>query len=308
MRTGFFSLVLAGAWLVPVLSPPAAERPVVLLLHGRGVTGLDSASLRRDWRDALNMGLLAAGAVAMIREGDLRLVWYADALDTRATAACPSDTGRAPTSEVAAGMATAGALLGLMADWMGQAEATALRSLAGDLAYLGDPGARCTVEDRLGRALAAAAAEGRPVVLIAHSFGALVSYHHLRTRPAPAPRVERYVTIGSLLGRPELRQLLLGAEGREGVSLPDSVGSWVNVRDPDDPLATAVHPARAERAGDILDVTTERSLPGDSHDAARYLADPATARAVLGGWCAALSAGIAGERSCSILQPRPSSP
>jgi hypothetical protein len=302
-RKAFFTLAIAGVWLLPAFTPPAHERPVVLVLHGRGVSGLDSAGLRRDWRDALNLGLVAAGAGSLIGEGDFRLVWYADAMDARPAAPCPPETGRAPASELAAGMAAAGALLGLMADWMGEAEAAALRSMAGDLAYLGDPAARCTVEDRLGRALASAAAEGRPVVLVAHSFGSLVSYHHLRVRASPAPRVERWVTVGSLLGRPELRQLLLGPEGRAGVSLPGGVGSWVNVRDPADPLATAVNPPRAERAGDIQDVTTERSLPGDPHDIARYLADPATARAVLGGWCAALSGGGTGEHSCSLLRP-----
>jgi hypothetical protein len=66
------------------------------------------------------------------------------------------------------------------------------------------------------------------------------------------------VTTGSLLGRPELRQLLL-----------------------------------------------ERSLPGDPHDASRYLADPATVRAVLEAWCRALPDGGSAERSCRETKSPP---
>jgi hypothetical protein len=299
-------LVAAGALLALGMGSPGGTvagndpgRPVVLVLHGRGVTGADSTGLRRQWRDALNQGLVAVGGSSLLAEDDLRLVWYADALDPRQPTRCDAGPGGAPTSELASGLAAAGELLGVAAEWMGDAEGAALRSLAGDLIYLGDDRKRCRAETRLADALARTAHEGRPVVLVAHSFGSLVSYHHLRVRDTTsAPRVERFVTIGSLLGRPELRRLLLGPEGRDAV-LPAGVGSWVNVRDPGDPLASAlVELGEAGRSGRIQDVTTERQLPGDPHDAARYLADPATARAVLAAWCAALPGGGSGERAC----------
>jgi hypothetical protein len=295
---------LSDAALPAASSSPASAdgrspgRPVVLVLHGRGVQSEDSASLRREWRDALNMGLVAAGARSLIGEEDLRLVWYADALDPRASGACAGSRG-APTSEVASGLAAAGSLLGMAAELMGGVEGDALRSLAGDLLYLGDDRKRCAAEERLADALAGAAREARPVVLVAHSFGSLVSYHHLRTRDTlSAPRVERFVTIGSLLGRPELRTLLLGPEGRDPV-LPAGVGSWVNVRDPADPFASSLIGLGAlGRGGKVQDVQTEASPPGDPHDAARYLADPATAHAVLLAWCVALPAGGSAEPYC----------
>ena len=308
-------LVAAGALLAalatasPEGSKPAADpgRPVVLVLHGRGVSGVDSASLRRDWRDALNLGLVAAGSESFVGVDDLRLVWYADALDPREAGRCAAGPDGAPASELASGLAAAGELLGIAAEWMGDAEGAALRSLAGDLIYLGDDQKRCGAESRLVDALQRATREDRPIVLVAHSFGSLVSYHHLRVRDSTAaPRVERYVTIGSLLGRAELRRLLLGPEGSDPV-LPAGVGSWVNVRDPADPLASAlVGLGEAGRSGRIQDVKTERGLPGDPHEAARYLADPATARAVLVGWCAALPAGGSGERACRAAGSAPS--
>jgi hypothetical protein len=285
-------------------APPG--RPVVLFLHGRGVQDADSANLRREWRAALNMGLAAAGAEPLIGEDDFELVWYADALDPRAGGACPASRSGAPTSEIASGLASAGALLGMAAEWMGDAEGAALRSLAGDLLYLGDDAKRCAAERRLELALADALRESRPVVLVAHSFGSLVSYHHLRVRDtASAPRVERFVTIGSLLGRPELRQLLLGQGGREPV-LPARVGSWVNVRDPADPFASPlIGVGDLGRSDAIEDIRTERPLPGDPHDASRYLADPATARAVLEVWCSALPDGGSATRSCRETRSPP---
>jgi hypothetical protein len=109
-----------------------------------------------------------------------------------------------------------------------------------------DAGKRCAAQDRLANALDQAARAGRPVVLIAHSFGSLVAHGHLSTRTAPeAAPVERWITIGSLVGRPELRELLLGSDGR-ATGLPPGVGSWVNVHDPRDALAAPLLGMRSD--------------------------------------------------------------
>jgi pimeloyl-ACP methyl ester carboxylesterase len=217
-------------------------------------------------------------------------VWYADALDPRAPAACPDRSRRStPASQVGSVLGAVGTLMGAVADLSGEHEAAALRSLAGDLLYLGDEGKRCAAEERLAGALARAAAEDRPIIVVAHSFGSLVAYHHLQTRDtAGAVTVERLITVGSLIGRPELRDLLLGQDGRRA-ALPPGVGSWVNVRDPEDPFAAPLHSVRADsaQAERIRDVRTERAGARDPHDAARYLIDPATARAVRESWCSA---------------------
>jgi len=110
--------------------------------------------------------------------------------------------------------------------------------------------------------------------------------------------VARLITVGSLIGYPELRELLLGPEAGT-VSLPPGVGSWVNVRDPMDPLAAPLmDPGGLAGDESVSDRRTEGRAGPDPHDAARYLSDPATARAVLESWCTLLAAGDPTAREC----------
>lgn len=276
----------------PTSGPPPAPRPVVLFLHGRGFQDGDTASLRAEWREALDDGVFEVAGRRLLEDDDFRLVWYADALT--ANTGCPDDGPEADWPEddrpesrardLATVLGTAGTLMALAAEWMGGPEGEALRALAGDLRFLGDERGRCGAEERLADALSDAALEGRPVVLVAHSFGALVSYHHLRTRaPAEGPEIRRWITVGSLLGHPELRRLLLDEDGD---GLPPRVGSWVNVHDPRDPFSAPLLGLDGrEPPAAIENRATERSWAGDHHDPARYLVDPSTARAVLEAWC-----------------------
>lgn len=301
-------VVVLPAWTAspapatPVAAARDSGRPVVLMLPGRGLDGSDTASLRRAWNSALDQGIASVTGERLLDEHDLRLVWYADALEP-GTGACPvgrgeeeragpqrERTGPEWARDVGAALKSAGTLMGLVAQWVEGPEGEALRSMAGDLVYLGDDGQRCGAEERLAEALAAAEREGRPVILVAHSFGALVSYHHLETRPDGSPRIERWITVGSLLGHPELREVLLDGGGGPGV--PAGVGSWVNVHDPRDPLAAPLVGIRSS-TGDtvaIEDRTTEGRGAGNPHDPERYLSDPATARAVVEAWCRAAEA------------------
>ena len=296
------TLALLAFLLLPPLAgaQSPASRPVVLILHGRGVQDADSTGLRRQWLDALNRGLVGIGSTAVLEQDDVRLVWYADALDPRVPAACAEARSTTATDPIATALGTVGTLIGMVADISGEHEGAALRSLAGDLLYLGDERKRCAAEERLADALARATSEHRPVLLVAHSFGSLVAYHHLQTRDTTAaPGVERLITVGSLIGRPELRELLLGADAR-GAALPPRVGSWVNVHDPEDPFAAPLLglPSEGRASGRVRDQSTERANGRDPHDAARYLSDPTTARAVLESWCAALPALAAPAAGC----------
>ncbi len=294
-------IVVLPAWTAPAAPAEAAAarhsgRPVVLMLPGRGLNGSDTASLRRDWNSALEQGIASVAGERLLDEDDLRLVWYADALEP-GTRSCPArspqeqgtaqhgDQKRAEWArEVGAALGSAGRLMGLVAQWMEGPEGEALRSMAGDLVYLGDDRQRCGAEERLAEALATAEREGRPVILVAHSFGALVAYHYLQTRPDAFPRIERWITVGSLLGHPELREVLLTGGGGTGV--PAGVGSWVNVSDPRDPLAARLSGIRASPGDSVAieDRTTESPAGGNPHDPERYLSDPATARAVVEAW------------------------
>jgi hypothetical protein len=261
------------------------------MVPGRGYLAVDTVGLRLDWRDALARGLAAVGAPGSIDDADFRLVWYADALDPETPAQCRDAHARGaaaprPGEEFASIVATGLTVAALVADWFDQVDGAPLRAVAGDLLYFGDARKRCAAEDRLADALEQASRAGRPVVLIAHSFGSLVAYSHLSTRTTDAHRIERWITIGSLVGRPELRELLLGPDGPL-TGLPAGVGSWVNVRDPEDALAAPLMGPSHDSltAVGVVDRVTESTLIGDPHDPARYLSDPVTARAVLEGWC-----------------------
>lgn len=283
-------LFAASSALAPARVPPpdADLPPLVLMLPGRGYLAQDTARLRQEWWGALDRGLAAAGAPGRIPSSDFRLVWYADALDPDGVAECASDGARRGTpprsaQEIASILATGLTAAALVADWSEQLDGAPVRALAGDLLYLGDERKRCAAEERLAGALHDAGRSGRPVVLIAHSFGSLVAQGHLANRPVEGvPPVERWITIGSLVGWPELRELLLGQAGRT-LELPPAVRSWVNVYDPDDALGAPLRGVspQAAASGTVRDLTTSSITGGDPHDPARYLSDATTARALL---------------------------
>jgi pimeloyl-ACP methyl ester carboxylesterase len=165
------------------------------------------------------------------------------------------------------------------------------RDIAGDLRFIGDPALRCAAEGRLAAAIARARSEGRPVVVVAHSLGALVTWSHLQHRGAreadDVPEVQRLVTVGSPIGNAELRELLLGDTAP--VSLPRGVRSWVNAVNADDPFATRLTPldsvtGRARGLRGITDVLTGHT-DEQAHDLYGYLRDPGTARAIAVAWC-----------------------
>lgn len=292
-------MALVAVSTVPVhLAGQSTEsgRPLVLVMHGRGVQGQDTTLLRERWWRSLDQGLSEMTNGAFLREDDLRVVWYSEALRPERAALC--ETRARPDGRSGSGasfedvMAAAGNLLAMAGDLVAGPEGVELRSVAGDLLYLGDDVRRCAAEEQLAKALARARSEGRPVILIAHSFGSLVSYRYLKTRdPASGPTIERYLTVGSLIGQPELRSLLLGypigngSQGSAGTEIPLGVGSWVNVRDPADPFASPLIALESHPDTPVFDLRTDRPTTGDPHDLGRYLADPVTARAVLDAWC-----------------------
>lgn len=273
----------------------AAPRPLVLLVHGRGQLGRDTASLRRELTRALQQGSTTATGAPLLADDDVRLVWYADAVDARATASGCASTVRSDASEDPAIGAVrmlavaAGELLGEV-DLGAGGEAVELRAIAGDLRWLADAGARCAAQQRLDSAVARARTEGRPVVVVAHSFGALVTWGSL-AGAAPGARVERLVTVGSMLGSGDVRALVFGDD--RPLALPAGVRSWVNVVDDADGLAVPLGAA----SGAMRDVRVQSSRD-DVHDFGGYLADPVTARAVTEAWCAAYASGA--PSACAV--------
>jgi endonuclease G len=277
----------------------AAARPLILLLHGRGQLGRDTADIRRDWERALEVGVGGLTRQPLIDTNDVRLVWYADVLDPASlSSACDEEERRArarartPTTEddgevLQLIFGVTSALFTSLYESIPEESRASMRAVVGDILYLGDSWRRCGVERRIESALTRAAREERPVVLVAHSFGSLVAYSYLRgdhTRTQSSrPVIHRFVTFGSMLGIPELQQLLLGRTG--ALSLPANVRSWVNVRHTGDPFAVPLAGAMSAGGAKSFHEVVIRAAAADPHDIRTYLRDPAAARAIVWAWC-----------------------
>jgi hypothetical protein len=280
-----------------------------LTVHGRGQLGRDTAALRAHWERALGAGIATLTGRPLLAPGDVRLVWYADVLDPASPSppSCDDDDDDDAKASSPPARDDAGDVLQLLAgvtsafftslyESIPEESRTSMRALVGDVLYLGDRWRRCVVEHRLASALDLAARERRPVVLVAHSLGSLVSYRYLRAdRPPhghspharqPVPAIHRYVTLGSMLGIPELQELLLGRAGP--LALSARVRSWVNVRHDDDPFAVPLTDSTSsgrERSARRIRELVTRSTTSDPHDIVGYLRDPAAARAIAWAWC-----------------------
>jgi pimeloyl-ACP methyl ester carboxylesterase len=288
--------VLVAAGLLFVFSPwavMAQSRPLVLIVHGRAQQWRDSAQVRREAFNALQDGARRIAGDPLIGEADVQLVWYADLLGSRAHTddACSqlsTLTGAkrdVPVNAITFLAGIAGVLLDAAGNDSRSADSVDIRSLSGDLRYLADGDIRCASELRLAKSLDAARREKRPVILVSHSLGGLVSWDLLSHLASPdKPAVARWVTIGSPVASAEIRQLVFGDE-TPSLAVPSSVASWVNVIGTSDPFAIAVNDSVRTVPG-VLDIRTEGEH-SDPHQLTSYLSDAATLRAIFGGWCEA---------------------
>jgi pimeloyl-ACP methyl ester carboxylesterase len=248
---------------------------------------VDTAATRTMWLRALTTGAKSTGAQPLITDRDVRVVWYADVLDPRSSSGCDytsSDPrtrrGRSGDPEMRNVVATAGLILGTLTNLIDDRQAGAqLRALAADASFLSDSRKRCASEQRLGDALDRAQREGRPVIVIAHSLGALVAYDYLSSR-ADTGLVQRFITIGSPAGAATLRRLLIGGEDGDSLSRPASVKSWINIRNENDFFAAPISVGR-----DVL--VTPPAGEADPHEMVGYLRGAATNAEVIGAWCSA---------------------
>lgn len=264
-------------------------RPVVLLLHGRGMLDRDTAETRKLWFDGLNAGAKRLANGELVTSRDVRLVWYADVLDPRSSESCVYESGDprarrdAKTDpELKGFVSIVGNLMGALTTFVADNEsATQLRALAGDAQFLSDARKRCASARRLSDAIDRAQREGRPVILVAHSLGSVLAYDYLSTRRDTGV-VQRLVSIGSMLGSTELRRLLIGGDSTDTFEVPRSVKSWFNIRNEGDPFAAPIGFGR-----DII--TAGPSDEPDKHEMTGYLRGEAGAVAILAGWCEAFS-------------------
>jgi pimeloyl-ACP methyl ester carboxylesterase len=264
-------------------------RPIVLLMHGRGMNGRDTAATRRDWADALQAGVASLGAKSLLNARDVRVVWYADVLEGASSANCDyaknDPRARREAKEdpaLKSLISLAGGILSLLSTTVDDSDAVnQTRGLASDATFLADARKRCAAEQRLGDAIASAKRDGRPVILVAHSLGAVAAYDYLSSR-SDTNVVQRFITLGSPLGSDAVRKMLIGGDSTDVITKLASVHDWVNIRHTADDLAMPTGVAR--------DTTID--APGDEtnpHELLGYLRDTATARGILNGWCVAFA-------------------
>ncbi len=283
-------LVLALCTVAPAVQAQADRgRPVILLVHGRGMTDRDTAATRKLWFNGLTAGGSTLSRSPMVDDRDVRVVWYADVLDPRSINGCDyahDDPRARRDTKIDPGLrqftTLAGGLLSMISSVAGDSEsASQMRALAADASFLSDARKRCASEARLAAAIDRARGEGRPIVLVAHSLGSLVAYDYLSAR-TDTGIVQRFVTLGSMAGAPDLRRLLIGGDSTDTFTVPSAVKEWVNVRNDGDLFATPLPIGR-----DVL--ATPPSDEPDPHEMVGYLRGTITAREILGAWCAAFT-------------------
>jgi hypothetical protein len=240
-----------------------------VLVHGRISAESDTSMLRREWKSALNASLSDRGYRALT-DADVRLAWYADALD-------PTLEGCVRKSEDEAGLDAFGFLLSAIVNSIPSGEARDAKLFANDVMFVLDESRRCAAQRRVGREIERAIATGRPVVILAYSLGSVVTYQYLQKREARAtdprdPKID-LVTIGSPLGVPGLRAML--GIAADSLTKPAAVRSWMNIHDPNDPVAGPV--LWGAKVPGITDVPVNRSGSADAHLIEHYLRDRATA-------------------------------
>jgi hypothetical protein len=278
-------------------------RPIVLLVHGRGMSDSDSAATRKMWQQAFTSGVRTITQEPLISDRDVRVVWYADVLDPRSVASCEyaSNDPRArrahgDDADFRSFLGIAGGILGVVSSLVDESETTSqLRALAGDAAFVADAGKRCASEQRLSAEIDRAKAEGRPIIIVAHSLGAVVAYDYLSARRDSLPVVDRLITMGSMVGYPELRRFLIGGGAEDSVSRPRGVKGWVNLRNGQDILAAPLSVGR-----DVI--TTPPADEPDPHELIGYLRSTSAVREILSGWCEAFAG--TRPRACAEVAPK----
>src|SRR5688572_300598 len=258
--------ILLTVALVSGAAAQTTPTPLVVLVHGRVSAESDTGMLRREWQSALNASLSDRGH-RTLADADVRLAWYADALD-------PMVEGCPRASEEDEGLDAFGILLAAIVGSIPRDEAREAKTFVNDVMYVLDESRRCAAQKRVGRQIEHAIATGRPIVVLAYSLGSVVAYQYLEKRePRPGDPPIDLVTLGSPLGVAGLRALL-GLE-TDSLTKPRSVRSWSNIRDAADPVAGPID-STGSRPG-IADVLTSRESTGDAHMVERYLRDRATA-------------------------------
>jgi pimeloyl-ACP methyl ester carboxylesterase len=270
------------------------QRPLLVIIHGRGQPDtLTENALASQWFRTLDSSLRVIGAANTIRETDRAFVWYADLIreGARLDDACIRVRG-VPTPDFLELLDQIRQQLTAIAGRVpGLASTVAQRLTQDTYRYFSNERVRCSVDRRLAAVLARAKSDGRPLVIVAHSMGSLVTFSVLLHAPGSGVDydVSTLITAGSQVGVEAVRKALLGTMTATRAPLPPSVREWLNFSARGDPLAFPVagyiDAPVATRAPH--DVAIDAPYPDSPHDMRSYLSSPQVARAILAAWCSA---------------------
>jgi hypothetical protein len=288
------------------------DRPVLLIVHGRSVHPADGgAEVRREWSSALSRGLAAAGIDSLlIPETDRRLVYYGDVYGkgyehphcrdvTRLVATLPA------TESEAANPANGSLRLAksfshfMPSSW----RYTLIMPFTKDTKEYIERGAQsCSVRNIYRDSIEAQGS--RPIVVLAHSQGALLTYEYQAHDEGWADSLSGFVSFGVQFGFDAL-MTRFGAKaqrGGNGISTPPGLGHvWYNFYDSQDPVAFSMGGRyRPVDASHILREFQVRNPAEFRHTATGYLGHRTLALATADAWCRAFRSAPPGE--CAVVR------
>ncbi len=282
------------------LSQPSNESnandAVVVFVHGRGQAPEKEATIREKFFHAFAEGQRKLYGRTIVDASDLRFAWYADVIDP-GSAAQPSS----PNCQfLATKSASAKFQKELRESLIRVAQAAGLddfglQVLAKDTyRYLTKPEVRCEADTRLQSILVDPELKGRPIILVAHSMGGLVSFSAIDglSRVAGSgvrPHVRRFVTLGTQIGLPEVIQGLQGGYVKTPVPLPILIDGWENFRNQGDKLAFATEGSFKATDANREPIDLNISSVGARHAIESYLGNPEVVRTITEAWCKGLA-------------------
>jgi pimeloyl-ACP methyl ester carboxylesterase len=269
--------------------------PLLVFVHGRGQEESATAkSLAAYWTESLDAGLRARGlGSGLIPPQDRRFVFYADVFRDgfRPSTECTGDRAAPSTATLDLWERVRRTLISATSKVPGLQPALADLIISDTYAYFSKQPLRCETDRRLAAVLNEAAVAGRPVVLVAHSMGSLVSLSVLNRAPSVGVTydVANLITFGSQLGVEDVRAATLGSLTAPTVRVPPSVKHWTNVRAQGDALAFVLDGAFSAENADRKPVDVLITpVPGHyAHNARSYLATADVGAAVADAWCRA---------------------
>jgi hypothetical protein len=270
--------------------------PIVVFVHGRGQESSQEASVRQQV-----LGTFAAsqrriyGREVVPAESE-SFVWYADTIDPGRNSAprAPGCQFLENENAVAEFATTLRVELMELASKAGL-DSLGLRVLTEDThKYLTRVAVRCEADTRLERELVDRALAERPVVLVAHSMGGIVSFSALQKNaqtvsPRARLKVLHFVTLGTQVGLKPILQGLVGQYATLPVPVPNTVERWTNFRNSGDALAfplagsfTATDPTRTPQEQPI---NASGATTGGQHGIATYLSSDVVVKTIVSEWC-----------------------